>query len=306
MKEISTRTTHIIAAEINSIKEQTRKAFLYNSIEIGRRLAEVKQMVPHGEWGSWLEQNVDYSQSTANNLLKIFENYAKDQLSLFGDNVKSQAFVNLSYSQAIALLGVPAEEREVFVKEHDVENMSTRELQKVIKEKQDLERQLRESEEKAEQDRLAHQKIAQSYEDLEKRSKKHDDLVQSLNDDLKKAKEAGDDKAAEMMEADLNKSKDDLANSKKKIEELEEELKKPKIIEKVPESIEVELAELRKKVSQPNSESTIKFKYCFESLVSGFKELLGSLDQIKETDPEAHDKYKTAVTGLLGKMSERL
>ena len=48
------RTPEIIAAEINGIKEQTRKMVLYNSIEIGRKLTEAKLLVEHGEWGHWL------------------------------------------------------------------------------------------------------------------------------------------------------------------------------------------------------------------------------------------------------------
>ena len=168
MNELSTsRTPEVIAAEINSIKEQTRRMVLANSIEIGRRLAEAKQMLPHGEWGKWLEVNVDYSPSTANNLLNIFEQYASDQLSIFGDNVKSEAFANLSYTQAVALLGVPEEEREAFVVENKVEDMSTRELQKTIAEKKKLEKELKKAQQLAEKERKAKEKLSQSYEELE-------------------------------------------------------------------------------------------------------------------------------------------
>ncbi|MHB8983754.1 MAG: DUF3102 domain-containing protein, partial [Carboxydocellales bacterium] len=145
------RTPNLIAFEINSIKEQTRKLVLYNSIEIGRRLVEVKDMLEHGEWGNWLDKSVDYSQRTANNLMKIFDEFGADQIALFGDNANSQTFANLSYSQAIALLGVPKEEREEFVKENDVENMSTRDLQQAIKEKLELEKKLNNAKDTAKQ-----------------------------------------------------------------------------------------------------------------------------------------------------------
>ena len=62
------RTPEIVAAEINSIKEQTQNILLFNSIEIGRRLTEAKNMMEHGQFGKWLAEKVDYSQSTANNL----------------------------------------------------------------------------------------------------------------------------------------------------------------------------------------------------------------------------------------------
>jgi chromosome segregation ATPase len=280
---IQVRPSEIIAAEINSIKEQTRRTFLYNSIEIGRRLAEAKQVVPHGEWGTWLVQNVDYSQTTANNLLKIFDQYSNDQLSVFGDNLKSQAFENLSYSQAVALLGVPEEEREAFVQDNDVENMSTRELQQAIKEKKEIEEQLKQKEKET--------------AELEKKQKAHDEVVKRLEADIESAKQSGNE--------------EDVEKLRNRISELETELKAkpidvPATVEKIPEEIEAELTELRKKASQPNSTSTVKFKLHFESLVSRFKELLATLDEVKQTDPEEHEKYKNAVTGLLEKMSERL
>ena len=139
MNEITTiRTPQIVAAEINSIKDQTRTMILCNSIEIGRRLVEAKTLVGHGEWGEWLKTSVDYSKSTANNLMRIFDEYGANQMPLFGDNSKSQALGNLSYTQAVALLGVP--DKEEFIQENDVENMSTRELQEAIKAQKEAER----------------------------------------------------------------------------------------------------------------------------------------------------------------------
>lgn len=129
------RSPELIAAEINNIKEQTKRQVLYNSIEIGRRLTEAKMLLPHGDWGKWLEEKVDYQKSTANNLMKIFKEYGSDQLTLLGDNAKSQALGNLSYTQAIALLGIhDINAREEFIENNNVDNMSTRELKKTIEE----------------------------------------------------------------------------------------------------------------------------------------------------------------------------
>ncbi len=47
----------------------------------------------------------------------------------------SNPYSNLSYSQAVILLGIPAEEREEFMACHDVANMSKRELQAAVQEK---------------------------------------------------------------------------------------------------------------------------------------------------------------------------
>ena len=61
-----------------------------------RRLVEAKGMVEHGQWGEWLEKSVDYSTRTAQNLMKIFEEYGADQIPLFGDNAKTQAIADLT------------------------------------------------------------------------------------------------------------------------------------------------------------------------------------------------------------------
>ena len=79
-------------------------------------------MIEHGRWGNWLKETVNYSQSTANNLMRVFDEYGSNQISLFGE-VNSQALGNLSYTQAVALLGIAPEEREAFVEEHDIENI---------------------------------------------------------------------------------------------------------------------------------------------------------------------------------------
>ena len=128
-----TRTPEIIAAEINSIKLQTRNIVLFNSIEIGKRLTEAKAMLEHGQFGPWLK-SVEFTSSTANNLMRIYEEYGADQGALFCDNAKSQAVGKLSYTQAVMLLGVPREEREAFIEDNNAAELSVRALQAKIKE----------------------------------------------------------------------------------------------------------------------------------------------------------------------------
>ncbi|EHQ88500.1 DUF3102 domain-containing protein [Desulfosporosinus youngiae] len=130
------RTPLVIAAEINRIKQQTCKIMLTNAIEIGKRLKEAKDLLPHGEWGKWLVESVSYSQRTANRLMQLFEEYG-DKLfaaSDDGDRSNSSALTNLTYFQALLFLGIPEDEREKFILEHDVKNMTTRELDQALKE----------------------------------------------------------------------------------------------------------------------------------------------------------------------------
>jgi hypothetical protein len=284
MNEIQ-RSPGEIAIEINSIKNQTRNMVLYNSIEIGRRLSEAKLLVSHGEWGEWLKKSVDYSQRTASNLMRIFDEYGASQITLLGDNSKSQAFANLGYSQAVALLGVPESEREQFIAENDVNSMTTRELQEAIKAKKDAETRA--------------EGLANDLEMAKTENKQ-------LSADLAKEK-----KIAKSEVKRLSQLESDLAEAQGKVQELTAEINKPvtlepAVIEKIPEEVEQELTQLRAKVGQQTNPGIIKYSVCFDSLVSGFKTLLAALAEIKETDTDEHEKYKNAVLGLIGKMSEKL
>ena len=123
-----------VTAEIRTLQDAARRVVLSYSVEIGRRLVEAKSMVGHGEWGDYLKDELGFSQSTANNHMRLFEAYGAEQMTLDGAAVKSQAFVNLTYTQALALLALPSEEeREDFVKTHDLGTMSTRELQEELR-----------------------------------------------------------------------------------------------------------------------------------------------------------------------------
>ncbi|MDR3561239.1 MAG: DUF3102 domain-containing protein [Negativicutes bacterium] len=293
MNEITTvRTADVIAAEINGIKAQTRTVLLCGSIEIGRRLVEAKGMVDHGQWGDWLEKSVDYSKSTANNLMRIFEEYGADQITLFGDNSKSQTFGNLNYSQAVALLGVPEGEREAFAQENDVANMSARELQEAVKARKEAEDRAAAAEKNADEAdksretiKYAYEKLSSQTADLQNRLILRENKIKNLTDQLEEARNNGSSSAR------VAALEQQLTAAQEQVVTLTEELNKPVTVEATV--IET-------------SAAVQKYGIYFEQLVSGFKSLLGALAEIQETDPAAHEKYKGAVSGLLGKMSERL
>jgi len=88
---ITERSADVIAAEINAIKFQTQTMMLQASAEIGKRLIEAKEQLPHGEWGKWLKENVEYSQSTANNLMQIHMEYSSNSQAFGILGIKNNA-----------------------------------------------------------------------------------------------------------------------------------------------------------------------------------------------------------------------
>ena len=190
----STRTLDQVAAEIRAYTG----TMLTAAIEIGRRMEEAKGMLNHGEFGGWITSATPYSVSAANNFMRLYREYGEAQGSLFGPEVKSQTFGNLTPSKALALLALPEEEREEFVQNHDVDDMSTRELKKAIAERDAA----REDVEAAEQ----------KIEDLEETAKVLDaEHRRALGHEKQRAEDA---------EARLKKAKAELREAKAKAAKL--------------------------------------------------------------------------------------
>ena len=154
------RDIKTVTTEIRTLHRQAQCMVLGYAIEIGRRLKEAKAMLDHGQWGPWLREEVDFSQSSANNFMRIFEEYGAQQVSLFGD-ANSQALGNLPYTHALRLLALPAEERESFAEEHHAEELSTRELEKLIRERDEARRAEQDAQKKA----AAAEEVAKGAED---------------------------------------------------------------------------------------------------------------------------------------------
>ena len=287
------RTPEVIAAEINSIKEQTRKVVLYNSIEIGRKLVEAKELVPHGEWGKWLDEAVDYSKSTANNLMKIFEEYGSAQITLLDDNLKSQAFGNLNYSQAVLLLGLPSDDREKFVEENKVDEMSTRELKKAIA-------------------------------DLKKANKEKDNALKERDEAIEKLSAL--EESNRILEETFNEGAEERKELEEKVRKLEkeiEEVKRSKPVETVNVDWEEITAEVQEKMDKLMEEkeaaerkikeleskqnnSSIKFKIYFEEAGRSYQKLLEELANVKSIDEVEYIKYRSATEKFLNAMLQRV
>lgn len=119
-----TRPLEVIETEINFYKQQTATGI----IEIGKRLIEAKSQLQHGEWGKWLESKIEFSDRTARQFMKVAEEFSTSEIGK-----------RLPISKLYALLDVPTEERETFIQQNNVEEMTTRQLQEAIKAKKEAE-----------------------------------------------------------------------------------------------------------------------------------------------------------------------
>lgn len=279
---IGVRTADTIATEINTIKRQTQKIMLASSIEIGKRLTEAKDMIDHGAWGKWLQDNVNYSERTAQNLMRVYDQYGDkfgmtEMDSLFASGAPN-VFEELSYTQALALLSLPTDaEREEFVKENDVASMSTRELQEAIKARKEAEDRAIDAEKRA-------------WEAKEKLKEAENRALQAED----KARNAEQDERLTAAE----RERDVL---QKRVLELEA---RPEISDAGQEEIE----KLKKKIQVLEAASTdedrMKFTAHMKIIQNAFNAMLSDIENI--TDNEKRTRYMSAAQKMLEKLGEFL
>jgi len=271
---LTERTPLVIAAEINTIRYQVSKILISGSIEIGRRLKEAKDLLPYGEWGKWLKESVNYSQRTADRLMQLWEEYGTKLLvSSESDSLSDSSLVtNLTYTQALILLGVPEEEREEFIAEHHVESMTNLELQQAVKErdqalleKKDLQKDLD----------LKSSKLAQL-------TTQNQSLEHQVND--YKSKYTADQEKLTLKAKELEASREELPSASK-------------------------IAELDQKLEDKETISAVKtaeaqFSIHRDNLIDACNELLKMLTALDRTDREVKEQYREKLSTLLDNLAK--
>lgn len=121
----TTRDIETVTGEIIHLKQELAR----NIVDIGLRLIEAKAMLPHGEWLPWLEKRVRFSEKSAQNYMRVAREFPNPQL-----------VADLGVRKALALLELPPSEREAFAEENGVVDMTSRELEKAIRERDEARR----------------------------------------------------------------------------------------------------------------------------------------------------------------------
>lgn len=309
------REIGVITQEIRQLCQQAQATALMYIVEIGRRLVEAKGALQHGEWGGWLKNEVGFSQSTAENYMRLFEEYGASQITIFGASVDSQTFAKLPYSKALALLAVEREEREKFAEEVGAEDLSVKDLKAAIAERDAEKKRNAELEDRiAELDKACAEAeaAAGNVADLKgKVLKLEQDLAaqkeatEKAKDNLKKAKEnpkippeklnAIKKEAEEAAKRELEESTGkELSKLREKLKAAEEA--KAKADEEKFEA-EKNLAEAEKRLKTANPEVNA-FKVMFIAFQEAGNKCRQQIEKIKEGDPDTAHKLMMAMASF--------
>lgn len=329
MNDIQTkRTPDIIGAEIRGLTQQAKTMTVWFGIEIGRRLTEAKEMLEHGQWLAYLKEQTEFSRSSAGRLMTLYKKYGAAQTSLFGAEANYPTLNNLSISNALRLLAVPEDEREEFAAEHDVEHMSTRELDELIKQRDEAEQRAAKAEEQVQQAADGAAKADEQYQ----KAKQELHLLREKLGNAEAQKAAAEKELSELRERPVEvavevdekavaeavtaaRAKNDaewvekMAKVKNELSEagLKAEKLKAKI-KNAEEKAAASAAELErlKKSQTLNDPNTAVFKQIFEQVQEDFNKLHGSLLKVRASDPDTAQKLTAAVRALVDKMQGAL
>lgn len=195
MQELTEFNIEKTTAEILMLKEQTAQ----NIIEIGKRLIEVKEKLPHGEYLNWLENSVDFTERTAQRFVKVATAFSN-----------ATPVSHLGTRKLFALAGLDEEDREELMQKNNVEDMTTRELEQVVKEKKEIKKQLEEE---------------QAYSDeLQTAIREKEEEIRELKQKIEEVQEP----EIQVVEKEVVKEviPEDFLNRKKELEQEVEQLKK--------------------------------------------------------------------------------
>lgn len=315
------RSINTITAEILGIATQTAQILFMSAIEMGKRMIEVKGLASHGEWGEHLKEicsQIGISESTAHNWMRLYRKYE--------ENPNLQALGNLSYTNAVKLLTIPADELGEFVQQHDVEKMSSRELEQAIKERDAAREMLAvvqdsaaASQQKAADLQKENARLSTSAKQADELRKEVDRLNAAVNRataaeekakaSLKKLKEnpkvpvetieklASD--AAEQAQKDFSEK---LAAAQKEVDAANQAKAAAEQALRDAET-QLDAARREKKLADPD---VAAFSVAYNQIQSQFNQLHGYLLKISNSDPERGAELKKAMTDLLNAWKSRV
>ena len=310
------RSPETLGSEIRYLSAQAKSMTVWFGVEIGKRLAEAKEMVGHGGWLDFLKNETEFSSSSASRFMQIAREYG-------GKASNFPTLGNLSVSNALRLLAVPEDEREEFAQAVDAEHISARELETAIRERDEARKALEEAQSTAIQLTVRTEKQAEQIRELENRpvevavqvadpAEIEKAVAEALAAAEKKHKAALDSaerlrKAAEKKQAELQA----IADSAAKIESTnraEAEKLNTRIanLQKELELVRAEQTAAAKASSIQSDADVAVFQSFFQATLENFNKACGLLGKVKLRDADKADKLLRFSRDAVAKMAAAL
>ena len=277
---IENKSTEQLTAEVNVRYRQAEQLAGMSAMmlaDAGRRLIEIKARIPHGQFETWCADNLEFSKSKAEKMMKLAERVA-DENSLFS---KTETFTDIGISRVWALLAAPEEVAAEVIETNDVESMTVRELKaelaRVKEEKEAAERKAEMIDHNNDDIRkeLASMQRKLSETVSEKEFAEMQAAAQAQKEDLTKELSEAKAEAADI-QAKLDKAKEDLKKQKAKQKDLEAARD-----EEVKKAIEGKTAEIEEQAAARARESSQELLDRTQRQVGDLQEYIAKLEAEK-------------------------
>ena len=308
------RTLDQIAADIVRKDQQVGLGL----ISIGNDLIEAKERVEHGKWREWLDLNVGYSERKAQMCMQVARRYGSNP----------QLVADLGIRKVTALMLLPSGEDAEFLETHDVPNMSTRELEQAIRERDEakaaaeysekklgeLSKAFDESQTALENEHARTLELNTKIKELE--SRPVDVAVQVDEEAVKKAADEARAAAEAEWSAKVKEAEDKLAKAKEKAEKAEEKAKKAgeqtsgevANLKAEAEQLRAELERAKReqaKASISGDADLAAFQLLFEAAQTDVNKMRGILLKVRgRENSELGEKLTAALLALAEKVKE--
>lgn len=302
------RDIETITSEILDAKRAGGEAIL----TIGRGLIDAKGLLPHGEWLPWLTERVEFSERSAQNFMRLAREYANPQ-----------TLADLGASKALALLALPAEEREEFIsavhvvdgEEKTAAEMSSRELAQAIREKEQAQADLRAAEEardKMAQDMaIANARMSGLREDLEQATAAASAAAEELAELKARPVEVAVEQVADP-EAIAKAKAEAVAEMQAKVDKAREAKDRAearrKIAEEALEQVRLQLeqqAKEEKRAALESDKDLTTFEILFVQAQETLNKIQGLMLKLRaREDAEPAEKLRRALLALADKVRE--
>ena len=318
---VPVRDINTITSEIHYIQNDVQQYAAQGALKIGERLCEAKELLGHGEFLPWIKDEFGWTDRTAQKLMAVYREFGDSQKSLFGPEINTKTYSDLPVSKLYLLISVPESEREDFVKENNVAEMSVREMEKLLREKKEAEDESREAH--AELDKLADKYAALSAvaSEQEKELKAAQaDVSASIEAAKKEAAAEAEkarrtaEKAQKAAEAEAKKARDEAEAAKKDLQQLRDN---PEIPQEVMDKLKAQFgkaaeeaeararaAEAKLKVADPD---VAMFKLHFDNLQKTAASMAQLITKMKLSgNADMADKLSRAACAVLERVKEEL
>ena len=294
------RDIEAITNDILEAKRRGGEAIL----TIGRCLTEAKQSLPHGEWLPWLNERVELSERTAQKFMKLAREWSNPN-----------TLADLEASKALMLLALPDSERERLAGDHNVIDMSARQLEQAIRERKEAQeaaaraeaeaKTAEEARAKMEEDmKLLNARLSGAQEDREQAAQAAARLEAELEELKARPVEVAvetvvDQEAIEKARAEAVAEMRDKLNKAREAKEAAEARRKN--AEEALEQIRLQLEEqarAEKKAALGEDKDLAQFELLFDQTKETVNRMHGILLKVQSRDEDAAGRLSKALTAL--------